>query len=347
MQGKSAYEGIRTWVDRMNQSKEVWPNNDIRFQLLAYDDQSNSKGVRRNLAKLIEEDNADIIIGPYSTNLIKTAAFICNEKKKLLWNHGGASAELHNQGYQLLVSSNVSCDKYLAGLGKVLPMLEYPKVKICRIFDPAGEFSCSVTNSALIGLEERYGAERLSVRDIFNRPDHMDEVFFEINAFDPDIIVYVGSYLQDIEFVGSLSRLQIHCDAICVGAAGLDQFWSSVGESGNMVIGPSQWESGIQKNINYGPDLSGVGVQMDAVDYVFMQAYGIGLIIEYCLSKCHSTDDRVLREFLNSVEIETIFGKFRIDPLNGRQIGHQVSLVQWDSGEKILLTSPNSAKRLL
>ena len=75
MQGKSAYEGIRTWVDRMNQSKEVWPNNDIRFQLLAYDDQSNSKGVRRNLAKLIEEDNADIIIGPYSTNLIKTDKF--------------------------------------------------------------------------------------------------------------------------------------------------------------------------------------------------------------------------------------------------------------------------------
>ena len=61
MQGKSAYEGIRTWVDRMNQSKEVWPNNDIRFQLLAYDDQSNSKGVRRNLAKLIEEDNIYIL----------------------------------------------------------------------------------------------------------------------------------------------------------------------------------------------------------------------------------------------------------------------------------------------
>ena len=74
------------------------------------------------------------------------------------------------------------------------------------------------------------------------------------------------------------------------------------------------------------------------LDYVFMQAYGMGLIIEYCISACKTLNEQVLRQFAETADIETVFGRFKIDPQTGVQVGHRMVLVQWNNGKKYALT---------
>ena len=114
-----------------------------------------------------------------------------------------------------------------------------------------------------------------------------------------------------------------------------------VGHSGNLIVGPSQWESSMILDINHGPTLAEVkdNIAEDVVlDYVFMQAYGMGLIIEYCISACKTLNEQVLRQFAETADIETVFGRFKIDPQTGAQVGHRMVLVQWNNGKKYALT---------
>ena len=50
----------------------------------------------------------------------------------------------------------------------------------------------------------------------------------------------------------------------------------------------------------------------------------------------HPHDER-MREVAGELDFKTFYGRFRIDPKTGKQIGHQILLVQWREGRKVIL----------
>ena len=72
------------------------------------------------------------------------------------------------------------------------------------------------------------------------------------------------------------------------------------------------------------PDLGGPpGLE----DYVAAQAYAAALIAERCPAP---------RTDALGLETETFFGAFRLAP-DGLQVGHELSVVQWRGGRRVLL----------
>ena len=343
LQGTSSYKGVLAWVDRVNSNGGLSDSsNSCRpVELVVYDDESSATGVENNIATLIDDDQVDIILGPYSTNLIKLATNLCHKKKRLIWNHGGASQDLHTYGFDLLVSSLTPCNEYFTSLADTTNLIFDSTLKICRVSNNKGEFSPKVSGSAVESLVMKYD-QAAEILEIDMSVHDTELIFHKIQEFVPDVIVFVGTYQQDVDFVINLrNKTKIRPQLICVGAAGLDEFWMDVGHSGNLIVGPSQWESSMILDINHGPTLAEVkdNIAEDVVlDYVFMQAYGMGLIIEYCISACKTLNEQVLRQFAETADIETVFGRFKIDPQTGAQVGHRMVLVQWNNGKKYALT---------
>ncbi len=127
----------------------------------------------------------------------------------------------------------------------------------------------------------------------------------------------------------------------CV-SAGVGQFRISVGELAEGIIGPSQWEHGVNDRVLIGPSsdefvsdfTSSFG---QSPDYVAAGAFAAGLIIEECIRRAGSLNDLSLRDAAHDLETETFYGKFQLDRC-GRQIGHSTHLVRWQNGRKVVLT---------
>src|SRR6266511_5577510 len=59
--------------------------------LAVVDDQSTREGVRRALDDLVE---ADVLFGPYGSDLVEEAAEAAAERRRVIWNHGGSADQV-------------------------------------------------------------------------------------------------------------------------------------------------------------------------------------------------------------------------------------------------------------
>jgi branched-chain amino acid transport system substrate-binding protein len=108
------------------------------------------------------------------------------------------------------------------------------------------------------------------------------------------------------------------------------------------VIGPSQWEPGVRHDNIAGPDsawfLSEYRARFQHLpDYPAVQAFAAGVVFMECFRVAGSLEDERLLAAARAIDLTTLFGRFRLDPTTGRQVGHQMLLVQWQDGQKRVL----------
>jgi hypothetical protein len=73
-------------------------------------------------------------------------------------------------------------------------------------------------------------------------------------------------------------------------------------------------------------------------DYPAAQAFAIGVVLTDCLRRAASLGDESLLRAAHALKTTTLYGRFRLDPLTSRQIGHRVLLVQWRDGRKVVIS---------
>jgi branched-chain amino acid transport system substrate-binding protein len=70
------------------------------------------------------------------------------------------------------------------------------------------------------------------------------------------------------------------------------------------------------------------------------QAYAGCLVLQRCLEVTGSLDQQALRQTANHLDFTTFYGRYRIDPATGRQLGHVMPVVQWQGGTKVVVWPP-------
>ena len=89
---------------------EVWRTLDGHADLVIEDDQSDPQALRRIL--LYVADGSDVLLGPYSTQLVRAAAAIASAEGWLLWNHGGSGDDVENSHVGHLISLLTPASRY-------------------------------------------------------------------------------------------------------------------------------------------------------------------------------------------------------------------------------------------
>lgn len=295
------------------QAAQMWAAR-TGADLLHYDDGSSARRTSENARRLIEEDHVDLLLGPYSSGLTRAVADVAQHHGRVLWNHGGASDDIADPW---LVSTLSPASRYFAGLPGWLARTTPGPHTIVVIRSDRGSFARHVAEglsgaAAALG----YRVEQLTV----NEP---------IPA-SADVLVLAGTFEDDVRII----RSRPNAGTIAAVAAGVAAFGEELGPLAEGVIGPSQWEPQDEADAFLSEFEQRFGRRPD---YTAASAFATGLIIEECIRVTGSRDDRRLREAAARLDLETFYGRFRIDPATGRQIGHEMLLVRWVGGRKIVM----------
>lgn len=314
----------------------------------------------------------DILFGPYSTALTRVAAAVADEAGMLLVNHGGAADDLYPDALatgritdrpRLIVGVLSPASTYMDGVVRLLSTLKFwrkrvalvaAKTPFARAVAAGAERQSNLRRNWLHGVRLRL---KFSTR--FD-PAHTPEVLLaalrrnRINA-----VISAGSYTHDRAIMELCVTNSANIPFLACIAAGVARFGRDLGLDAEGIVGPSQWEPDFDLVPELGPTPSEFARRMAALgalecDYPAAQAYAAGLVTVAALRSAGALiaapasqpagalDQARLRAAFADLHSTTLFGDFAIDPASGRQRGHQMLLVQWHRGRKVLIDAePN------
>ena len=345
LQGRQTLAGIRAWAGDVNRAGGLVAGGSIHaVELIWRDDGSRRDNVISIARQLIVDDRVDLLAGPYSAVLANAAAEVAREHSKLLWNQGGASPLVYQRGNPCVVGILTPADEYLAGL---LPAVHEvcPDASTVGILRAAtGAFPRDVASGVERSVAECGFRNVLSLK--FDAAgDDFGDVVEAIGEATPDVLVVAGRFQNDLRIAELLAETAPSLGAVAVVAAGVEAFRERRGDRAEGFIGPSQWEPDATGEPDYGPSVDEVQRSLrqaghPVIDYPMAQAYAVGVVMQRCVEECGSLEDETLRRTASSVDFTTFYGRFRIDPDTGRQIGKPSLLVQWRQGRKVVVWPP-------
>ena len=337
--GMQALNGIRLWVLHLERKGGLRVGRQLRpVRLITRDDHSRTSLVRDNIKALIRQEGVDVLLGPYSSHLTKAAADICEVHQTLLWNHGGASDEICQPKSNWIVSTLSPASQYLQKLPQWIDANGSAVHQYLLLSSRKGTFAGNVA----AGLRESIGVFTKAARLHSAELPESTNVFIQLlNETAPTALVLIGTFEQETGLFKTRGAWPESIRYVACVSAGISQFLDSVGDLSEGIIGPSQWEPGIDRATLIGPtsrefvrDFAKSFREMP--NYVAAGAFAAGLIIEECIPRAGSLEGTKVREVAHELQTETFYGRFQIDG-SGRQVGHAMHLVRWENGKKIVL----------
>jgi branched-chain amino acid transport system substrate-binding protein len=305
-------------------------------ELVVLDDGGTRAGVHRALDAL---SGADVVVGPYGSDLVRVAAEWATARGRVLWNHGGSADDVERGSGVVSVASPAS--RYLTVVLEALAR-HRPRARVLVAVGRGG-FGQHAAQGA------RQAAARLGM-SVVGCVTH-DEV---PEVPDADVLLLAGSFEQDVAL---LRRLRTRPPIVGAVAAGLGAFGDEMGRRVEGVLAPSQWEEGVNFAVDLGPRPAHVlralrarvlptlraGMGTGHVEYPSAQAYASVLVALRCVQDTGSLDDALLAAAARRLRCTTFFGRFGLAE-DGRQLDHEMLVVQWRAGMKRIVWPPELAE---
>jgi len=341
--GKESLKGLILWADNTNEKGGIYVLDEgktLPVELVYEDDKSKPENTGKITRFIIDQKEADILLGPYSSSLTLAAAEVSSEFNRTLWNYGGSSDEITQKGYKNIISSITPASKYFAGIIDFLKSAFGKNLDVAVIYADNSGFSSNVAGG-MINYAESSGHSTYKYTFTSGRKD-FNEILNKINDRKHRIIFFVGRFEDDVNFARTISDKLDNFDAVSLVGASIEQFRTELGNSVNGFISTSQWDPAINIKPDTGPDVSefckSYTEKFDRTpDYLSAQSYNIGNIIEKCISETGTLDEMELRKKAKRLSFKTFYGDFQVDSDTGMQNGHQMLVVQWQNGKKKII----------
>jgi ABC-type branched-subunit amino acid transport system substrate-binding protein len=303
---------------------KAWQLLDGTAELLIEDDRSD----RRTLEAIFPDVAArcDVLLGPYSTILTRTAGRVAAGSDLLVWNHGGSGDDVQQARPGHVISVLTPASRYAA------PFIRYladddDRPRPLRIVHGPGKFGQQAAEGAATT------AAQLGIAAVRGGPDG----FPPSGLSRPWDLFSAGVFEQDARLASRALALPDPPRRLCTVSAGVREFARAAGDPEG-VFGIAQWFPGSQQEVLLGPSeeeflracvAAGGGVP----DYPAAQAAAGAVIAAHCAKLAGSSRGEDLWAAAASLDTTTLFGGFRIDPASGVQVKHDTVLVQWTNGE--------------
>jgi hypothetical protein len=309
------------------QGLEAWRSLDGAADIVIEDDHSD----RRTLEAILPGVAArcDVLLGPYSTQLMRAAGRIAADSGWLIWNQGGSGDDVEAAHPGHVVSVLTPASRYAEPF--LLKLASEPGAPrdLCIVHGP-GSFGRQVGEGAELI------ARRLGIRTVRATPD--DQIPPPGISAEWDLFS-AGVFEQDAEMAGKALRLSASPRQVCAIAAGIREFGRAVDDPEG-VFGIAQWFPGSKAEVALGPsegEFIGAYANPDGAppDYPAVQAAAGAVIATHCARVAGSTSRDDLWAAAAALETSTLFGDFKVNPQSGAQVRHKTVLVRWAGGEPV------------
>lgn len=314
---------------------QAWAALDGDADVLIEDDGSEVRQLRAILPGVA--GRCDLLLGPYSTVLMRAAGDIAVENDWLIWNHGGSGDDVETAHPGHVISVLTPASRYMepflahlaAEVAQATQAPQAPQTSLeLRIAHGKGRFGRQVAGGA-----ERY-ARQLGFAHVRMGP--VDEILTDDLPDDWSLIT-AGTFEDDTQAVTRARELSKPPQVTCAIAAGVREFSSALPDPDG-TFGIAQWFPGSNHVAEVGPcerDFLDAYRKRapETPDYPAVQAAVTASLAAHCARQTSQIDRSHLWEAATALETATLYGAFKIDMTTGAQVSHRTVLTRWIDGE--------------
>jgi len=337
--------GLELWLEQVNEKGIVLPDGTtVKFEAITYDDESAKERVQLLYTTLIEEEEADFLISPYSSGLTDAAAVVAEQYGKVMITTGAASDATYQKGLTSAFQLYTPASRYLTGAIDMLADVDPEAKKIAMVYENA-KFSTDVVEAARAYAEDK-GYEVVLFEGYDSETTDFAPFINKIAAAEPDAIMGGGHFNDGSTFARQLHEKQSEAKFLALLVAPPELDFAELGEAALGVVGPSQWEP--QANYTeaaaeaaglewYGPGVTDFASAYESKygeepGYHAAGGYAAGLILERAIQEAGSTDPEQVKAVLDNMDLLTFYGHVNFDTTeeaHGLQSAHDMVYVQW------------------
>jgi branched-chain amino acid transport system substrate-binding protein len=329
--------GYELWRDQVNAAGGIKAGGkSYMVKFVAYDDQSVGGRVQQLYTRLINQDKAQFLFGPYSSGLTAPAAVISEQYGKIMLDGGGAEAKPFELGNKYLFQVITQADYYLSGAVEALKSKD-PHAKIAMVYsdDPFSKTVLAATKAQAtkagldVVMDESYAPSTTDFGPIVNK----------IISSNATAFMGGGHYSDGATLARQMYDQKANMKWVSILVAPGDDKFGELGPAALGVTVPSQWEVQVSYKPQFGPTTPEFAKAFQdkfhaRADYHSASGYTVGAILQHAIEQAGSVDPEKVTAALNAMDVTTFFGriKFATDPSHhGLQIEHQMVLAQWQT----------------
>ena len=347
VEGKDSRQGYDTWVRWVNEEYGGIRIGDARYraEIIYYDDESDADTAGNLVQRLIDEDEVDFLLGPYSSGLTTGTSAIAEANNVIMVEGNGTSDTMFERGFQnLFLVATIASDYTLSGV----EALANQGAETAVIAHEDTSFPTAVA----LGAQRHLEANGVTVLATETYPKDIQDVSAIMTKFrdlNPDIFVGGGHYNDAVLFVNSAKELGFEPDGmlITVGPSN-PKLIDELGLDVDGVLGPTQWEATMAYEGAYfgrAADYAAYYEQLwgEPPVYQAASATAAALALHLAIEASGSTETDAVRNALRTLSADTFYGPISFDD-RGVNDSKPMGMVQVQHGE-IHVVAPGSAAR--
>jgi branched-chain amino acid transport system substrate-binding protein len=343
--------GFNLWMDQVNNAGGITLSDGtvVKLEVATYDDESNTDRIQELYTRLATEDNADLLISPYSSGLTAAASIIAEQNGKVMITTGAAADSNYQQGYTQVFQIYTPASRYLTGAVDLLASVGPEVTKVAFVYEDT-KFSTGVVEAAKV-YAESMGYEVVLYEGYAADTSDFGPFINKIVNSGAEAIMGGGHFQDGSTFARQLHEKGVDTNLFALLVAPPEPDFADLGEAAFGVIGPSQWEplaaytpesaeaAGVEW---FGPSSDDfVTAYTGAYDgeepsYHSAGGYAAGVVLQNAVLTADSTDPVAIKAALDAMDLMIFFGSIKFDTSeenHGLQIGHSMIYIQWQEGE--------------
>ena len=301
---------IKLWVDEVN-ARGGLLGHKVVLSLL--DDKSDVQTAIKLYEKLITEDKVDVLLAPYSSGITEAVANVNERYKMPFVAYGAASSPIWEKGRKYIFDIVAVAEDYQKG---AVFLAKQIGVKRLAIIGQDSLFPRQVGKGAK-EWAKKAGLEVVLDENYPPKQTDFTALLQKVKAAGAEAIISNSYFADSVAQLRQMRELNLDFKmySSTVGP-GLPNFAEQLGNTAEYVLGYSQWEplpavlkhpgmqafiDSYEKRFNEKPNYHAGG------------AYGALQVTEAAIKKAGSFDNEKIREALATLDVETVFGRYKVD----------------------------------
>jgi len=313
-------QGYNLWLDWINASGGIVVNG-VKHPVVIkyYDDTSNANQSAVLMQKLITEDKAQFLLGPYGSAATATDAAIAEQNQIPMVEANGAAQSIFNQGYKYTFGVLSPANKYLEGVIDMAATLS-PKPTTIAMLSADDNFSIEVAD-AINSYAPTKGMRVVLYKKYKNGATNLSAEVQAAKAVNADIVLNSG-HLQEaiaINKAAKEQKLNAKIFAYSVGPSTPD-FIAALGNDANYVYDGSQWTPQVKYTPAFYLTVSDYVAAYKAKypglgdpDYHVAESTAACLALQRAIENAGSLDPKKVRDALAALDVTVFFGQIKFD----------------------------------
>jgi branched-chain amino acid transport system substrate-binding protein len=318
-----------------------WLGRKLQFKV--YDDKSNPGTAVLLYTRLITEDRADLLVGPYSSGITQAIAPLMEKYKMATIEPGASLPTIYVKGNVWNIQGTAPTTTYL---DELLPIAKRDGVKRVAVLAMKSAFTLACANARIAQ------AKKLGMQVVYQTtyslpsPDFAG-IALAIKNAHPGVVIGC-TYFPDSVGIAKALHDQGFAPKFLAETVGPVEpaFGKALGPLANGIISNTSWWPNFKTAGSAGIVARYKAMFHQEPDYHAITGYAAIQVLGDAVKGTRSLDQAKLRNWMLHHTVNTPLGAFKTNS-NGLCTGYGQYMVQWQNGTLKLITPPKYAEAKL